>query len=194
VVEDSAQQKAEKGITDSLGVNVQAYKYVLALATAHLHDVEWYQQARRRTAAAPWGRSPYDKHIVFLGLPANVATALVTFPYLLATAEAFYRAIRRENGAARPGEYKQGFADRIVRCVLEQKRAAREQPGSAELIRVGTEIAREAMRIEKLFMGKGFSSGYQGDYSGDYQRGYQDGARVDLHGARSGRMLAEGSE
>src|SRR5262245_50727195 len=110
---------------------------------------------------------------------------------MLATAEAFYRAVRRDKGAAKPNEYKQGFADRILERVREQKTAARTQPGSADLIRVGTEIARQAMQIERFFLGGYFSSGYQGDYSGDYQRGYQDGARVDLHGARANRMLEE---
>src|SRR5262249_26053357 len=107
-------------------------------------------------------------------------------------AEAFYRAVRRENGAAKLGEYKQGFADRILARVREHKRAAWDHPGGADLIRVGTQIARDAMRIESLFFaGGGFSASYGSGDSEAYQRGYQDGARVDLHGAQANRMLGE---
>jgi hypothetical protein len=195
VVSDSAQQKAEKGMTDSLGALVQAYKYTLAGATAYLHDLEWYRTSRLRTNR--WEelgreRSAYDKHIVFVGLSANVATALVTFPYLVATAEAFSRAVRRENGAANMGDYKKGFADRIQARVYEHKRAARSHPGAAELIRVGTEIARNAVRIEELFFSGGFRIGHAIGDSEAYRRGYQDGGRVDLHGAQANRMLDEG--
>jgi hypothetical protein len=196
VVEDSAQQKAEKAMTDSLGALVQAYKYTLAGATAYLHDLEWYRTSRLRTNR--WEelgreRSAYDKHIVFVGLSANVATALVTFPYLVATAEAFSRAVRRETGeASGMGDYKQGFADRIEARVYEHKRAARSHPGAAELIRVGTEIARNAMRIEELFFSGGFRIGHGIGDSEAYRRGYQDGGRVDLHGAQANRMLDEG--
>ena len=190
VVQDAAQQKAEKGMTNSVGVNVQAYKYTLAQATADLHDVEWYRKARSRTTANE-RRSVRDKHIVFVGLSANVATALVTFPYLVATGEAFCRALRRENGGASTGDYKQGFADRIQARVREHKRAAWNHPGVADLIRVGTQVARSAMRIEDLFFGSGFSAGYSVRDSEAYQRGYRDGDRVDLHGAQANRMLAE---
>jgi hypothetical protein len=192
VVTDAAQQKAEKGMTDSLGAQVQAYKYTLVRATAYLHDVEWYRESHRRPTAL-WQRTAYDKHIVFVGLSANVATALVTFPYLVATAEAFSRAVRRERfEASWMGDYKQGFADRIWTRVSEHKRAARSHPGAAELIRVGTEIARNAMQIEDLFLGGSFSFGRGVGDSEAYQRGYQDGARVDLHGAQANRMLNEG--
>jgi hypothetical protein len=108
VVEDTAQQKAEKGETDSLGVNVQPYKYTLVQATVKLHDVEWYRKGHKR-AAPPCSRSVWDKHIVFLGLPANVATALVTLPYLVATTEAFSRAVRRD-GETNLRDYRLGFA------------------------------------------------------------------------------------
>jgi hypothetical protein len=191
VVENAAIRKVEKGMTDSVGAVVPAYKYTLAQATAALHDVEWYRQARPRTTTNEW-RSVYDKHIVFVGLSANVATALATFPYLVATAEAFSRAVQRENGGADMGDYRQGFADRIYARVREHKRAAWNQPGLGDLIRVGTQVARDAIRVESLFFGRGFSAGYAGDHhSESYQRGYQDGARVDLHGARANRMLAE---
>ena len=189
VVQDAGLQKAEKGMTDSIGVNVQAYKYTLADATAELNDVEWYRKASRRTTAN-W-RSVYDKHLVFVGLSANVGTALATFSYLAATVEAFCRTVQRENGGSGMSDYRQGFADRIRARVRECKRAARDHPGSAELIRVGTQIAHDAMRIENLFFGGGFSANYGGDRSRAYERGYRDGAHVDLHGAQTNRMLAE---
>jgi hypothetical protein len=190
VVEDSGQQKAEKGITDSLGANVQPYKYILARATARLHDVELYIHRSLRDANG-W-RLAYDKHAVFVGLPANVATALATYSYLTATAEAFWRSMRREHSGGSARNYKQGFAVRIAQRVTEHKRSAWEHSGAAELIRIGTEVAREAMRVEHLFLGGSYSAGRGVGDSEAYRRGYQDGARVDIHGARTNRMLDEG--
>jgi hypothetical protein len=190
VVEDSGQQTAEKGMTDSLGANVQKYKYTLAWATAHLHDVEWYVHRSLRDTIG-W-RLAYDKHVIFIGLSANVSTALTTYPYLVATAEAFYRSVQREHSGGNARDYKQGFADRIARRVREQKRAALDNPGTRALIRVGNEVARNAMRIEQLFFG---GSCRKNDGVRDqeaYQRGYHDGARVDLHGAHTSRMLDQG--
>jgi hypothetical protein len=189
VVDDASQQTAEKGATDSLGANVQKYKYVLARAAAHLHDVEWYIHQHLRGGDS-W-RSAYDKYVIFLGLPANVSTALLTFPYLLASAEAFYQNERGANGSGR--DYKQGFADRIWLRVRELKRAALDNPGLADLIKVGNQVARQAMHIEEFF----FSGGGLGFYDGArnqaaYDRGYRDGARVDLHGARTSRLLDRG--
>ena len=189
VVQDAGLQKAEKGMSDSLGANVQGYKYTLAAATAELHDVEWYRRLRSRATTSEC-RAAYDKHIVFVGLPANVATALATFRYLVATAEAFYRAVQQENGGDNTVDYKQGFADRIRARVREHKRSAWNHPGVADLIRVGTQIARDAMGVESLFFGGSFSLSYGNDGSESYQRGYRDGARVDLHGGRRSRMLA----
>jgi hypothetical protein len=48
------------------------------------------------------------------------------------------------------------------------------------------------MRIETLFFGGGsFSTTHDIGDQEAYQRGYEDGARVDLHGARSSRLLHE---
>jgi Protein of unknown function (DUF2786) len=193
VVEDSEQQTAEKGMTDSLGANVQKYKYSLAEATARLHDVEWYRHQMRRREYEWGSRSAYDKHIVFVGLPANVSTALATYPYLLATAEAFYRSIRREHSGSSACDYKQGFADRIQQRVAELKREALDHPGIAALIRVGNQVACNAMRVEGFFFGCGFRCENNGARDHEaYQRGYRDGARVDLHGAHASRMLNQG--
>jgi hypothetical protein len=191
VVEDSSQQTAEKGMTDSLGAHVQKYKYTLAEAAAKLHDVEWYRLRMRTT---DWGsRSAYDNHIVFVGLSANVSTALTTYPYLLASAEAFYRSIRRERSGSSARDYKQGFADRIGQRVAQLKREALDEPGVAALVRVGNQVARNAMRIEGLFFGRGFCCENDGVRDNEaYQRGYRDGARVDLYGAHTNRMLNQG--
>jgi hypothetical protein len=197
VLEDSARQRAEKGMTDSLGANVPAYKYTLVEATAHLHNVEWYRScARRRTDANAVDlryRWAFDKYIVFVGLPANVATALATYSYLAATAEAFCRSIGRDTGGINARDYKQGFADRIRARVSEYKRTAQDVPGFADLMRIGNQVARNAMRVESLFFGGGSFRIAGGAREGTaYQRGYADGARVDLHGAHTSRMLDQG--
>jgi Protein of unknown function (DUF2786) len=192
VVRDPSEQRAEKGVTESLGANVLAYKYVLVRAAGRLHDVEWFRESRRRDTDG-W-REVLDKHVVFVGLPANVAAAVMTCSFLLAMAEAFYRAAHRAGVVANGRDYRQGFADRIADRVRELKRAASDQPGVAELMRVSNAVACDAMSIESLFFGSGgFSLGSrQVRDSGAYRRGYRDGDRVDLHGARGGRLLGEG--
>ena len=192
VVRNPSQQRAEKGATESLGANVLAYKYILARAVACLHDVEWYRESCRRDTAG-W-RGVFDKHVVFVGLPVNVAAAVMTCSFLLATAEAFYRAAHRDGVVTNGRDYRQGFADRIAHRVRELKRAASGQPGVAELMRVSNAIARDAMSIESLFFGSGgFSFGSRQVRDSDaYRRGYRDGDRVDLHGAHAGRLLGEG--
>jgi hypothetical protein len=122
------------------------------------------------------------------------ATALLTYSYLVATSEAFYRGVRRETNGTSARDYKQGIADRIKVRVWDHKRCAWNHPGICDLIRVGTEVARNAMKIERLFCGSGFATD-QGARDGEaYQRGYADGGgpRVDLHSAHTSRMLKQG--
>jgi hypothetical protein len=193
VIQDPSQQTAEKGASDSLGASVRPYKYILARAAACLHDVEWYRHARPRPGTDEAWRSTYDKYVVFVGLGPNVATALATYRYLLATAEAFCRAAEQQSRMDK-GDYAQGFADRILARVQHHKRTAAADPDTAALIRVGSEIAHTAMRFEKeFFFSGGFSLGGGGAESTEaYQRGYRDGGGVDLHGARGGRLLTQG--
>jgi hypothetical protein len=73
---------------------------------------------------------------------------------------------------------------------MQHKRESLDNPGVAALIRVGNQVARNAMRIEEFFFGREFYCENNGLRDWDaYQRGYHDGARVDLHGAHTSRML-----
>jgi Protein of unknown function (DUF2786) len=86
VAEDPDRQRAEKRISDSLGIRVSPYKYTLASAMDCQFDVEHY-------ISSHWMDRGYEKCLVFLGLPANVEAAVITHSYLCATVEALYRSV-----------------------------------------------------------------------------------------------------
>jgi len=183
VLEDPDQQKAEKRRGESLGCRVAPHKYILAKAVDCQHDVEHYR-------TTDWDRNRY---LVFLGLPANVEAAVLTHAFWCSMADASYRAARRGNGSAlNAHDYKQGFAENILARVRAARRAAAEEPSIAALIRIGSDLARRALDAERiLFAGGGFSYSVKIQNQEAYARGYADGSRVDLHGARTSRMLDE---
>jgi hypothetical protein len=181
VLEDPSQQKAEKRSSESLGIRVDSYKYILAQAVCCQHDVEYYRHQ--------WSR---EKYLVFIGLAANVETAVLTHAYWCGAVEASYRAARHGNSSAlNTHDYKQGFAENILHRVRAARREAANDPSVAALIRIGSEVARRAMDAERLLFGGGFSYSSQVRNQEAYQRGYRDGGRVDLHGARTSRLLDE---
>jgi hypothetical protein len=67
------------------------------------------------------------------------------------------------------------------------------EPSVAALIHIGSAVARRAMEAEEVLFGRGFSYSNQIRDSAAYKRGYGDGSRVDLHGARTSRLLPEAS-
>ena len=182
VVEDTDQQKAEKRRGESLGSRVAPHKYILAVAVNCQHDVEHYR-------TADWDG---NKYLVFLGLSANVEAAVLTHAYWCSAADAMYRAARRANGSdLNAHDYKKGVAANICARVREARRAAAQVPSLAALIHIGSAVARRAMEAEEVMFGGGFSYSNQVRDSNAYERGYGDGSRVDLHGARTSRLLDE---
>jgi hypothetical protein len=182
VVDDPDQQKAEKRKSESLGSRVPPHKYILAAAVNCQHDVEHYR-------AADWDG---NKYLVFLGLSANVEAAVLTHAYWCSTADAMYRAARRANGSdLNAHDYKQGLAKNILSRVRAPRRAAGQDPSVAALIHIGSAVAERAMDAEQVLFSGGFSYSDQVRDSRAYERGYADGSRVDLHGARTSRMLDE---
>jgi hypothetical protein len=182
VVDDPDQQKAEKRMGESLGSRVAPHKYILAQAVNCQHDVEHYRT----------NDCDRNKYLVFLGLSANVEAAVLTHAYWCSAADAMYRAARRANGPdLNAHDYKKGFAANICARVREARRAAAQDPSVGALIHIGGAVARRAMEAEEVMFGAGFSYSNQIGDSTAYERGYGDGSRVDLHGARTSRMLPE---
>jgi hypothetical protein len=182
VIDDPDQQKAEKRMGESLGSRAAPHKYILALAVNCQHDVEHY-----RTTGGDG-----NKYLVFLGLPANVEAAVLTHAYWCSAADAMYRAARRGIGSdLNAHDYKQGFAANILARVRAARRAAALDPSVAALIHIGSAVARRAMEAERVLFGGGFSYSNQVRDPKAYERGYGDGSRVDLHGARTSRILDE---
>jgi hypothetical protein len=189
VAADAVELSVEKGITESIGINVARYKHILAGATADLFGSTWYLDLHGEYRE--W-RYLYEKRVVFVGLPANVAAALVTYPYLCAAADACYRAARRRNASTvNARDYKDGFAVRIRERVAAEKRKVAD-PELTALLRLENQVAERAMEIERLFFGRGKE--HRCNLIRDleaFRCGYQDGDRVDLYGARTSRMLDE---
>jgi hypothetical protein len=180
VLDNPDQQKAEKRSSESLGIRVAPYKYILSDAVDCQHDVNSYRTQNQDR----------QKYLVFLGLPANVEAAVLTLAYWCGAVEASFRAARRRTSPdLNAHDYKLGFAENILARVRSAKRSAALDPSIAALIHIGNDVARRALDAESCLFGGGFTYSRHARNQETYERGYQDGARVDLHGARTSRLL-----
>lgn len=132
---------------------------------------------------------------MFIGLKANVEAACLTYEYLFASVEALARGAKTANliyGSEEFVAFKLGAATRIRDAATEEKkRALVLNPGYQELVHIGDALAQ---RLLDGLHPKGVRGGYGGMFSFGteaYSHGYEQGARVDLHGARTNRMLEE---
>jgi len=127
----------------------------------------------------------------FVGLPASVEAAVLTFHYLRDSVESLLKG----RGAAIWGRsqargYRMGVALRLAQRAQEHKENREAQGGdTAALIVVGNRVAREAMA--KLGLTRKLKVNFKADKSAA-TLGYMDGGRVDLHGARESRMIGDG--
>lgn len=182
---------------------MQAHWVYLANACIELFGVGYYRSRcafpRKDTAGRVISVREGNK-IVFYGLRASVASALVTYEYLLASVESmlegWIRTGGRPDGAAGLRSFRLGCSERILseaRKVSNASRAqlaaapAEVQHETAALVRVEKSLLAAHAKKMHLRSGGGFSGASNGSA---YNAGFAAGGRVDLHGARGSRMLA----
>jgi len=179
----------------------QSYWGMLATACGDLFGVGLYRSKAAHISRDMFGQIKAAKDtpvIVFYGLRASVESARVTYQYFVASTEAMLEGYIR--GGARPGvsqmrDFRIGCAARICEESKKVAAAARAQLAAAPaevqqqtaaLVRLENNLVRA--HAAKLHLRAGRSVRASG---GDaYRAGYAAGGRVDLHGARSSRMLA----
>ncbi len=180
--------------------NMQAHWNSLGWACSELFGVGWYR-AKIYTPIKVNGMVTQTKDgtkVVFYGLKASVQAALLTYQYLLASTEAMLEGYIRTGG--RPGvsgmrSFRIGCTYRIHEEAEKLRNASRARLQSAPievqtettaLIRLENGLMKAHAKKLGLHSGSGFSR--PSDH-GAYQAGYAAGGRVDLHGARTSRMI-----
>lgn len=138
------------------------------------------------------GRS-YGWRFVFIGLKANVESAVVTYEYLMESVEALGRGAKAQDlifGIDEFMAFRSGAADRIREMARQQKaQALAVNPAYGEIVHIANALANDLMGAMKFkgFRGAAFGLGSIGTAA--YSHGYEQGGRVDLAGARANRML-----
>jgi hypothetical protein len=160
------------------------YISILASTCDVLFDVLHYRQG-----------SKFGRAYVFVGLKANVEAACLTFEYLIDSVESLARGAKQNKavyGADQFLAFKIGAADSIKQIArLQKTQTIADNPGYSELVHIGNTTSRRLYDDTKfsgppLQIGNNWGSSR---FNAGYQEGYEQGSRVDLHGARTNRML-----
>lgn len=130
----------------------------------------------------------------FYGLKANVAAAVVTYEYLLASVESLlegHLASSDLSGVSQYRSFRLGCAERIFNEAYKtSKQIAAHVPATQESTAV-TVLANQLIKAhyKKCGLVKSSSSARGASSQNAYSAGYAAGGRVDIHGARTSRML-----
>lgn len=179
------------------GGNLSAHLHWLRDATEKLFNVGAYKYVKNVPIRNKQGfvvDSKRETHMVFYGLRANVESAVLSYQYLIASVESLLSGYLSEGhslGADKGRSYRMGCAHRIA--VEAEKQAGivkRMLEGNTEhlaIVRVQNALLVQHAKDKKL---RSAGSSVRGARSSSaYAAGYAAGGRVDLHGARSNRML-----
>lgn len=188
--------KATEAIHAHKGGKWQAHWSYLALACDKLFDVAHYRgtegRAIKNAAGVVTGREVVTV-LHFYGLRANVASAVVTYEYLLASVEAMLESHLIDSDLSGASDYRSfriGCADRIDdEAAIVKQTVALIAPSeeSTAVVRLGNQLIHAHHKALGLR-----SSGSRAAGAGSrdaYSAGYAAGGRVDIHGARTSRML-----
>lgn len=130
---------------------------------------------------------------VFYGLKASVASATVTYEYLLASVEAMLEGwINAGNltDSTDRRSFRLGCSRRIFDEAVKVHNASvnlLQSGDSLALVRLENALVQSHSRKMRLRKGSGYAGAANRDA---YGAGYRAGGQVDLHGARSSRMLS----
>jgi len=180
--------------------NVPAYAGFLAEACEVLFDVRSLLQKSRYDGNTShtgicWAVD-YGLRVAFIGLRANVQAACVTYEYLIESIEALLRGAKSQglvHGTGSWQAFRRGAAVGILGIVHQQKQHVVDHAGYAQIVHVGRAVANRLYSQLKLGrprrlrddLGFGRSAGALDAYD----EGLAQSSRIDIHGARSGRMI-----
>ena len=177
------------------GSRKSAHATGLCNAVEKLFDVGAYQTTRYDaiTVDGVVKTGKAYRAFVFFGLKANVQSAHITFEYLMDSVEAMLKGWIREGNRGADDDlrsFRLGCAHRIheeaKKLVIPKRALQIEGSESLALVRLSNQIVA-AHSAKMQLRSSGRSAGYGSRNA--FAAGYAAGGRVDLHGARSGRML-----
>jgi hypothetical protein len=177
----------------------QAHWTWLACACDALFGVAHYRSNSYKPSRDANGFVDSTRHasLHFYGLKANVQSALLTYQYFLASVEALLEGAIPEfglHGRTDMRSFRMGCAARIQQEAEKTAQLSRKQlennPAAVvevtALVRLENQLIKEhakAMHLRSTGSIRGAGS------RNAYAHGFAAGGRVDLHGARSSRML-----
>lgn len=181
----SIELESEPGTRQEVGRayrRIPAFANILSGACDELFDVRSYLHGSKR----------FGHVFVFVGLKANVEAACLTYSYLMESVESLLRgakATRIVYGSEECLAFRIGAATRIHDIAQEQKsRTVNQIPRYGELVHIANALAERMIQDLDLKGSRGGTGGFI-QFNLAYNLGYDQGSRVDLHGARTNRML-----
>jgi hypothetical protein len=202
----SIELKTEEGTDKAVEKDfsrISLHHFKLAQACDVLFDVKHYlmrfrgnsNSYRRLYGGGAIGMSRMN----FVGLMANVEAACMTFLYLSDSVESLVAGYRRGARVAAKKDmgtfvdcraFRVGASERILEMAGAYKRRSVEMnPAGNEIVHIGNALAEQMISRMKFKKGSGFAPVGRGSA---FESGYAEGGRVDIHGARTNRMLNSG--
>lgn len=193
-IEEEEKEASER--TDVVSGPRKAWTFYLADACNHLFGVKNYTSrgfvAKQDRSGRVVGSQPTTK-MVFYGLRASVEGALLTYRYLLASVESLLAGWVSEGNRLSLGvgrSFRMGCSKRIFEMAYEtSKQQTKIVEGNSES-RAIVLIGNRLMEVHRKKMGLRSGGWISGASSGNaFGAGYSAGERVDIHGARTSKLL-----
>ena len=168
----------------------------LSVACNDLFGTSHYRKTIVRSVRNDQGfvvRTESECALVFYGLKANVDAASMTFSYLLASVESMLEGYISEGHALdRSGirAFRMGCANRIMHEAAKLAQLSKNLLAGNSEVTALVQIENQLIAAHKKKMGLRAGTRAHGPSdSSAFNAGYRAGGRVDIHGARSSRML-----
>jgi hypothetical protein len=174
----------------SASTRIRPHAVIIARTACLLFDCGFYFRGIEQSGSA-W-RNTIKRSFCFVGLAANVEGCLMTFTYFLAAVESLLNGSKeREWTQSDHRAYRIGCAKRLQTMATEIKRQRIEAGGeqAQAVVLIGQQVAKRHIQALNLKGGLSWSAS-PGRSVVAFDKGYQDAARIDIHGARTSRMLA----
>lgn len=190
--------KATEGIHEHASTIWRKHYSYLSRAVEKLFDVGCYKKNAGRVNKDAAGRvigSTTVSEAHFYGLKANVASAVVTYQYLLASVESMLESYLRTGGQL---SGRTDFDSFRIGCACRINDEAKNVKQEVSALLTGNTESQALMVLANKLVKNHFIDMKLCTRKGPrtrtvqsaYNAGYAAGGRVDLHGARTSRMIA----
>ena len=177
----------EQGMVLDYRNRITHIPYITA-AIKQLFDVGAYSTKQRKRDG-----KGHEAREVFFGLKANVASACITFEYLTASVEALFKGWLAEGNVDAGGgnrSFRIGCSTRIFHEAKRLKDLSRQQIKTGSESQALMVLSNQLIQMHSTQIGLRMVNRKAPTVRASaFDAGYSSGGRVDLHGARTNRML-----